>query len=65
MPWPRQLVAGLSSQRPRFTPVLVDVGFVVDKVALGASFSSRTSLFTLSVSFQHGYILICHMEDEQ
>ena len=34
----RRLVAGLSPRRPGFDPVSVQVGFVVDKVALGQVF---------------------------
>jgi hypothetical protein len=35
VPWLRGLVAGLSLRRPRFDPGSVEVGFVVDSVALG------------------------------
>jgi hypothetical protein len=38
VPWLRWLVAGLSPWRPRFTPGLIHVGFVVDKVALWQGF---------------------------
>jgi hypothetical protein len=34
VPWLSWLLSGLSPQRLRFDPVLVHVGFVVDKVAL-------------------------------
>jgi hypothetical protein len=34
VPWLRQLVAGLSQQRPKFTPWSVHVQFVVYKVAM-------------------------------
>ena len=39
VPWLRRLVAGLSPRRPGFDLGSVDVGFVVDKVALGQVFS--------------------------
>jgi hypothetical protein len=38
VPWPRSLVAGLSPRRPGFAPGPINVGFVVDKVALGQVF---------------------------
>jgi hypothetical protein len=38
VPWLRWLVTGLSQQRPRFVPMSVHVGFVVDKVALAQVF---------------------------
>jgi hypothetical protein len=38
IPWLRRLVAGLSPRRPEFDPVSVNVGFVVDQVALGQDF---------------------------
>jgi hypothetical protein len=38
VPWLRRLVAGLSPRRPGFNPGSVNVGFVVDKVALGQVF---------------------------
>jgi hypothetical protein len=38
MPWLRWLFAGLSLQRPGFTPRSVHVGFVVDEVELGQAF---------------------------
>jgi hypothetical protein len=38
VPWLRELVAGLSSQRPGFNPGSVYVGFVVEKMALGQVF---------------------------
>jgi hypothetical protein len=38
MPWLRQLVAGLSPQRPGFVPESVHMGFVLDEVALGQVF---------------------------
>jgi hypothetical protein len=34
VPWPRQLVAGLSLRRPGFAPGSIHVGFEVGKVAL-------------------------------
>jgi hypothetical protein len=50
VPLLRRLVAGLSPQRPGFTPGSVYVGFVVDKVALG-QVSSDFFGFSLSLSF--------------
>ena len=38
VPWLRQLVAGLPPRRPVFDPGSANVGFVVDKVALGQVF---------------------------
>jgi hypothetical protein len=38
VPWLRRLVAGLSPRRPGFDAGSVNVGFVVDKVALGQVF---------------------------
>jgi hypothetical protein len=38
VPWIRQLVANLPTQRRGLTPVPGHVGFVVDKVALGRVF---------------------------
>jgi hypothetical protein len=38
VPWLRRLVAGLSPRRPGFDPGSVNVGFVVDEVALGQVF---------------------------
>jgi hypothetical protein len=53
MPWLRQFVAGLSLQRPRFTPVSVNVGFVVDEVTLGQVFLQALQS-PLSISFHCG-----------
>ena len=39
MPWLRWLVAGLSLYMPGFSPMLVHVGFVVNRVAQGQVFS--------------------------
>jgi hypothetical protein len=39
VPWLKRLVAGLPLRRPGFDPGSVNVGFVVDKVALGQVFS--------------------------
>ena len=36
--WLRRLVAVLPTRRPEFDPASVDVGFLVDKVALGQVF---------------------------
>jgi hypothetical protein len=38
VPWLRQLVAGLSPRRPGFDPGSFNVGFVVDRLALGQVF---------------------------
>jgi hypothetical protein len=38
MPWPRQVITGLSPQRSGFSPRVVHVAFVVAKVALGKAF---------------------------
>jgi hypothetical protein len=38
VPWLRSLVAGLSPRRSGFAPGSINVGFVVDKVALGQVF---------------------------
>jgi hypothetical protein len=43
--WLRQLVAGLSLQRPGFDRKSVHVGYMVDKVALGQVFPPSTSVF--------------------
>jgi hypothetical protein len=48
VPWLRHL----SPQRPRFTPKSVNVGFVVDKVALGQVFTDFFC-FLLSIAFHH------------
>jgi hypothetical protein len=50
VPWLRRLVAGLSLRRPGFDPGSVDVGFVVDKVALGQIFPEYFG-FPQSISF--------------
>jgi hypothetical protein len=57
MPWLKRLFAGLSPQRPRFTPASVHVGFVVDKVAT-LQVSLRVLRFSLSVPFLLCSILI-------
>jgi hypothetical protein len=38
LPWLRQLVPSLSLWKPRFTPMPANMGFVVDKVAVGQVF---------------------------
>lgn len=35
LPWPRRLVAGISSRRPGFDLGAIQLRFVVDQVALG------------------------------
>jgi hypothetical protein len=49
VPWLRHL----SPQRPRFMPKSVNVGFMVDKVALGQVFTDFFC-FLLSIAFHHG-----------
>jgi hypothetical protein len=49
VPWLKQLVTGLSPQRPEFDLRLVHVVFVVDKVALGQVFSKYVS-FPVSIT---------------
>jgi hypothetical protein len=44
VPWLRWVVAGLSSRRPGFDTGSVNVGFVIDKVTLGFSGSSPSTL---------------------
>ena len=46
VPWPRQLLAGLSLRRPAFDPRPVHVGFVVVEVALGGRFLVRVLRFS-------------------
>jgi hypothetical protein len=48
-----RFVTGLSPRRPGFSPGSVNVGFVLDKVALRKLFI-RVFRFPLSVSFHHG-----------
>jgi hypothetical protein len=47
--WLRRLVASLSPQRPRFIPGSVNVGFVVDKVALGEVFLRVLRFFPVHI----------------
>jgi hypothetical protein len=56
MPWLGLLVAVLSPRRPRFAPVSVHVGFVVDKVILGQGFSPSS----LAFPFQYHSIAALH-----
>ena len=49
VPWPRQLFASLSPHRPGFNPKSVHVGFLVERVTLGAGFCSSTSVLPPSV----------------
>jgi hypothetical protein len=53
-----RLVAGLAPRSPGFIARLVCVGFLVDEVAGEWVFFSEYILFTLSVSFHQGSILI-------
>jgi hypothetical protein len=48
--WLRRLAAVRTVQRPEFDPGPINVGFVVDKVALGQVFSEYFGL-PLSISF--------------
>ena len=48
--WLRRLVYGLSPRRPGFDPGSVNMGFLVDKVALGQVFPEYFG-FPLSISF--------------
>jgi hypothetical protein len=56
--WLRRLVAGFTSRRPGFDPRSVQVGFVVDKVALGQVFPPEYFGFTLSSSFHRCSIIL-------
>jgi hypothetical protein len=49
MPWLRQLVAGLSPQRPKFAPRSIHMGFVEDRVALGQGFLLVIWFFPVSI----------------
>jgi hypothetical protein len=64
VPWLRRLVADLSSRRPGFALESVQVGFVVDKVALGLVFSDFFA-FPLPLSFHRGPMFMYHLGDEQ
>jgi hypothetical protein len=57
MPWLRWLVAGLSLYMPGFSPMLVHVGFVVNRVAQGQVFSLSVSCSFLFIYFQC-YIIV-------
>jgi hypothetical protein len=46
VPWHRRFVDRFSPRRTRFDPKPVNVGFVVDEVALEEGFSPSTSVFT-------------------
>jgi hypothetical protein len=50
-------MAGLSPRKPKLSPQLVNVGFVVDKLALGQVFLNLFE-FSLFISFHRGSILI-------
>jgi hypothetical protein len=58
VPWLRQLVAGLSPQRPTFNPRLVLLGFLVGKVTLEQVFLQALwfSHFTIIQPFHHPFI---------
>jgi hypothetical protein len=55
--WLRQLVASLSPWRPRFVPVSVHVGFVVEKVTLGQDFHRDLQFSFDSTMAVHSHIL--------
>jgi hypothetical protein len=57
LPWLRRAIAGFSLLRPRFDPVSVHVGSVVDTAALNR-FTSYHFGLTLSVSFDKCSVLI-------
>jgi hypothetical protein len=60
-----QLVSRLSLWRPRFTLESVNVGFVVDKVALGQAFLQVIQFFSVNIIPPWLSTLIYHLGDEQ
>jgi hypothetical protein len=64
VPWPEQLVTGLSLQRLGFEPGSVHMGFA-DEVALGQIFLRVLQFYPVSIIPQWLFILIYHLEDEQ
>jgi hypothetical protein len=48
-PWLKRLVAGLSPRRTGFAPGSVDVGILVDKVALGQCFIRVLRVFSVNI----------------
>jgi hypothetical protein len=58
IPWLRQLVVSLSLWRPRFSPVAVRVGFVLDIVALGQEF---LQVLWFSPHCHHTFVLHTHI----
>jgi hypothetical protein len=56
VPWLRPLVAGLSTQNPKFDSGAVNSGFEADTAAMGQVFSHEFFGFPLSVSFHRGFI---------
>jgi hypothetical protein len=57
-------MTGVLPRRSGFVLRSVNVGCVVDKVALGQVFL-QVLQFPLSVSFHQGSILVYHLRDEQ
>ena len=57
MPWLRWLVAGLSLYMPGFSPMLVPVGFVVNRVTQGQVFPLSVSC-SFSFICSHCYIIV-------
>ena len=49
VPWLRRLITGLPPRSPGFDPESVQVGFVVEEVAVKQVFPPSTSVFPLSV----------------
>jgi hypothetical protein len=62
VPWLRWIVASLSLWRHRFTPWLVFVGFMVDKVAMRQVFYE---IFGFPVSIIPPWLFIYHLRDVQ
>jgi hypothetical protein len=65
VPEPRTLVAGLSPRRAEFAPLLVHVGFVVDKMALGQVFLRVLSFSLADIILLWFFVSTYHMEDEK
>jgi hypothetical protein len=61
----RRLVTVLSPRRPEFAPGSINVGFVVDKVALGQVFLRVLPFFLGNLIPPWLSILSYHLEDEQ
>jgi hypothetical protein len=63
--WLRRLVASLPPWRPGFAQGSVDVGFVVDKVALGQVSLQALHFYPVNIIPSGLSILIYHLGDEQ